>query len=103
MKTTDPLHVQADFSVAESMIIINPNDGFELGLLSLDLPVSIFYDATIEEFTTGDGISGKIVQQNKCKSGTIMISMKTWKRINKPVSVRLSLKEDRALISTILQ
>jgi len=102
MKTTEPLLVQPDFHVAESTVIINPNDGYELGLMSFDIPVSIYFNATIEEFSVDNGSNGQILQENKCITGTITLSMKTWKKINKPKSVRLSFKDNKALISNVL-
>ncbi len=93
VKETAFLKVLADISFPEKKIVINPNDGFDLGLMMSDATVQFYYDhspATVEQ---GDAkpIYGNIYQKNECKVGSVELSLKALERMGNPKHVRLHL------------
>lgn len=93
VKETGYLTVLADFSFPEARIVINPNDGFDLGLMMSEAAALFYYGespATIEHSDTAP-IKGTIIQKNECTIGTVEISLKAVERMGTPKTVRLHL------------
>lgn len=93
IKETSVLNVLADLSFAEKKIVINPNDGFDLGLMMTDATVEIYYNtspATWEGRTTA-GVYGNIYQKNECKLGSVELSTRAVEKMDSPKRVRLHL------------
>ena len=70
-KETSFLKVLGDLSFPEKKVVINPNDGFDLGLMMTDATVEIYYNkspATWEGRTT-HGVYGNVYQKNECRLG----------------------------------
>lgn len=92
-KETSFLNVLADLSFPDKKIVINPNDGFDLGLMMTDATVEIYYDASPAnwEGRTTDGVYGNIYQKNECKLGSIELSSRALEKMDSPKRVRLHL------------
>jgi hypothetical protein len=92
-KETSSLTVKADFSFPESEIVINPNDGFDLGFMMTDAK-ALFYYADDPKTVERGGvrpIEGTVVQKNECALGTVEISLKAAEKLGTPKKVRLHL------------
>jgi hypothetical protein len=92
IKETAFLKVLADLSFPEKKVVMNPNDGFDLGLIVSDATVELHYGqspATLE--TTTRPIFGNIYQKNECKVGTVELSTKAVQTMGSPKLVRLHL------------
>ncbi|MFW5801715.1 MAG: hypothetical protein ACOCVC_06755 [Spirochaeta sp.] len=87
------LNVLADFSFPENRIVINPNDGLDLGLMTTETVVELVYGQNPATYRDGEGYSlhGIVDQQNKCRIGTVEVSLKAVARMGKPKRVRLHL------------
>ncbi|AFG38450.1 hypothetical protein [Spirochaeta africana] len=90
---TDFLHVLADFSFPEKRIVINPNDGLDIGLMMTETVVEIVYGENPATYQEGQGYSvyGIVDQRNECRIGTVELSLKAVERIGRPKRVRLHL------------
>ncbi|WP_018527120.1 hypothetical protein [Alkalispirochaeta alkalica] len=107
VKETGYLKVLADFSFPENQIVINPNDGFDLGLLTSDTTAVFYYGespATIDGSETRP-IHGTIRQKNECAMGNVEISRKAVEKMGTPPRIRLHLVQQspypHLLISTV--
>ncbi|MEX2444427.1 MAG: hypothetical protein WD492_12530 [Alkalispirochaeta sp.] len=89
-KETGFLKVLADLSFPEKKIVINPNDGFDLGLLMTDATVEIYYGASPAtwEGRSTNGVYGNIYQKNECKLGSVELSTKAVEKMDSPTRVR---------------
>ncbi|MFW5694412.1 MAG: hypothetical protein ACOCYB_04540 [Alkalispirochaeta sp.] len=92
-KETSFLKVLADLSFPEKQIVINPNDGFDLGLMMTDATVEIYYDASPAtwEGRSTHGIYGNIYQKNECALGTVELSGRAVEKMGSSKRVRLHL------------
>ena len=100
MKKTSPLQVLGDFSMGEDTLVIHPNDGFDLDIMTTSQPVYIYNGATLDQFQKdeGDKLSGKILLKNECRLGTVEMSKKSWEKIGKPKKVILFIDEHKLLV-----
>lgn len=93
VRETSYLKVLADFGFPENQIVINPNDGFDLGLMMTDA-IALFYygenPGTIEKSNTAP-IHGTIIQKNECALGSVELSLKAVEKMGTPKAVRLHL------------
>lgn len=92
-KETSFLGVLADLSFPEKKIVINPNDGFDLGLMMTDATVEIYYGASPATWQgrSTEGVYGNIYQQNECKLGSVELSTRAVEKMDSPKRVRLHL------------
>jgi hypothetical protein len=93
VKETAFLKVIADLSFPDKKIVINPNDGFDLGLMMTDATVLIYYGHSPATIDNGDAkpVYGNVYQANECKLGTVELSAKAVEKIGSPKNVRLHL------------
>lgn len=93
IKETAFLKVLADLSFPEKKIVINPNDGFDLGLMMTDATVLIYYGHSPATIDGDDAkpIYGNVYQANECKLGTVELSAKMVEKMGSPTNVRLHL------------
>lgn len=93
-KQTAELSVLGDFSFDEKTINIHPNDGYDLGLLTLSHVVRIFPCCSPEEFADGSGphVFGTLYLKSECRMGTVEMSRKTAEKLGKGRKVRLVLE-----------
>ncbi len=101
MKSTEYLTVMGDLKLRRNDLVIHPNDGYDLGLLSRDNEVRIFAGTSMEDFAAGkgDGINGTIRLHNSCTIATVHMSLARWNDLGRPQTVRLAYEKDRLLIS----
>ncbi|THB64623.1 MAG: hypothetical protein D6B26_04710 [Spirochaetaceae bacterium] len=92
------LNVLGDSSFPENRVVINPNDGLDIGLMMSETVAEIFIGTTPATFDEGKDYSlhGTVVQKNECKVGTVELSLKTLERMGKPKRVRLHLMPEYA-------
>jgi hypothetical protein len=93
VKETGYLKVLADLSFPEDRIVINPNDGYDLGLMMTEAQALIYYGespATINGAVT-DPITGTVIQKNECRLGTVELSTRSVEKLGTPTRVRLHL------------
>lgn len=91
-KETGNLKVLADFSFPEQRVVINPNDGFDLGLMMTEADLPLYLGSNEDGVTP---LQGKIIQKNECTLGTVEVSSKVSEKIGSPVHVRLRLVEEK--------
>lgn len=98
IRETGFLKVLADISFPEKKVVINPNDGFDIGLMMTDATVQLFYGfdpSTIpENDEDAKPIYGNIYQKNECALGTIELSSRVVEQLGGPKKVRLHLIEN---------
>lgn len=95
IRETGFLKVLADLSFPEKKVVINPNDGFDIGLMMTDATVVLYYGYDPSTLPEDDGeakpIYGNIYQKNECTLGTIELSSRAVESIGNPKKVRLHL------------
>jgi hypothetical protein len=91
MQSTGYLKAMGDISLARDALVIHPNDGYDLGLLSSHNAVRVFLGGTLENFETGsgEGLTGNLHLKNDCALSTLRMNPAWWKELGKPGSVRL--------------
>ncbi len=101
MKSTEYLTVMSDLKLRRNDLVIHPNDGYDLGLLSRDNEVRIFAGTGVEDFAAGkgEGVAGIIRLHNSCTVATVHMNPARWNELGKPRLVRLAYEKDRLLIS----
>ena len=97
MNTSAPLSVLGDFSFDEKTININPNDGFDLGLMTTEHVVKIYVgsDAPAEDDQSVASIYGKIYLSNDVSPGCVELSLKTVQRLGGAKQVVLSFEAEQ--------
>lgn len=97
----------ANQSFTEKELVINPNDGFDLGLMMTETTVELLFasEPDRDDNQHSPTLTARLFQKNDCKPGTIELGIKSTRKLNGKMNVRLSLeeKEDfpRLLISTV--
>jgi len=93
LRETGFLKVLADYSFSENKIVLNPNDGFELGLMTTETTVLLYPGGIIDdlESESGDAYHARLYQKNECRLGTIEMSLKTAEKLGSPKRIRLHL------------
>lgn len=101
MKKTSTLSVYGQTGQKSTQIVIHPNDGFDLGLMSLQYSANIYSNASVDEFKSGrtQSFPGSIILENNCRPGTIELGIKYWKELGKPDSVTLYYDDGKLLIT----
>jgi hypothetical protein len=97
IKRTRGLTVYIDNGLAVGELVIHPNDGFDLGLINTQHPVSIC-NQTSTPGVNSSSHHGKILLKNSCRSGTLQMSQKQWELMGKEKSVALLMKTDTVFI-----
>lgn len=99
MEESGILNVVTDLSLG-SNIVLHPNDGFDLGLLTYSRKIKLFLNTTIQEFNSesGEFKEGELLLENKCKHNQVIMSSKAWEKMGKPHKVKLFLNNDKLLI-----
>lgn len=93
MKKSVQLKVLSDYSIKKGHILVEPNDGFDLGLMSTTYSVNV---TSIPKLASGKELDLDLIQKegenmpltlclaNECKHGTIQLDPDYWKSIGKP-------------------
>ena len=103
MKSTGPLDPMGDVSIPFNRIVLNPNDGFDLGVMAPTTLVKIYSSESIDAFESGEGYfaDGQLLQENSCKIGTAIMGMRTLQSIHMPKQIRLHMVDNRLLVSPL--
>ncbi len=93
MRETGFLKVLADYSFPEQQVIINPNDGFDLGIMMTEATVLLFIGDSIDTILKEDlsPIYARLYQKNECRVGSVELSLKSVEKMGEPKHVRLHL------------
>lgn len=89
IKQTGALQILTDQSFSEQELVINPNDGFDLGLMMTEATVELVFNFN-QEVT--EPITAQIKQKNECRLGTLELGNKSVSRLNGNTRVRLSIE-----------
>jgi hypothetical protein len=90
MKRTGSLRVLCPYGLPESRLNIHPNEGADLGMMTLSNPV-----------TLAEGVKGEVHLLNECPRDTVEINSKVWERIGKPARAVLALDGDKLSIEPL--
>ena len=93
MRETSFLKVLADYSFPEKQVVINPNDGFDLGLMMTEATVMLYVGNSIDTLLSDDStpIYARLYQKNECRLGFVEMSLKSVEKLGEPKHVRLHL------------
>ena len=100
MQSTGYLKAMGDIRLPRDVLVMHPNDGYDLGLLSSHNAVHVFLGGSLEDFETGrgDGLTGNLHLRNDCANSTLRMNMAWWKELGKPGSVRLICRRGSLLV-----
>ncbi|MCD6321664.1 MAG: hypothetical protein J7L77_01435 [Clostridiales bacterium] len=90
IKQTGALQILTDQSFTEQKLVINPNDGFDLGLMMTEATVELEFN--FEQETT-EPITARVIQKNECSLGTLELGNKNASKLNGNTKVKLTLKD----------
>lgn len=90
IKQTGALQILTDQSFTEQELVINPNDGFDLGLMMTEATVELVFNFNQE---TTEAITAKIIQKNECSLGTLELGNKNASKLNDNTKVKLTLED----------
>jgi hypothetical protein len=99
-KKTKELLVFENSVQPELMLRINPNDGLDLGLVARENTIN-FVVREVSAQNTASNVTfenGLVYIDNDCKSGTIQISTKLWKKIGKINKALLAIHGENLLV-----
>ncbi len=101
MKSTEKLSVMGDFTLRKDLIVIHPNDGYDLGLLERETPVRIFACKNRAEFLSGKAKStpGILMLDNSCTLSTVRMNLTWWQEMGKPKRVTLGFEQETLLLT----
>lgn len=100
MKTLGPLSILADYSFDDKTIIIHPNDGYDLGLMTTSYVVKIYVAVKPEDMEKDSTrfTWGKIYLKNECRMGTVELSLRTTEKMGKPARLNILMEDDKLLL-----
>ena len=90
IKQTGELQILTDQSFTEQILVINPNDGFDLGLMMTEATVELEFNFNKE---ISEPITAQLIQKNECKLGTLELGNKSASRLNGNTKIRLKIEE----------
>ena len=107
-KQTGELKVLTGQLLSEKEIVINPNDGFDLGLLMTEATVELHFGNSLTQVpvnTKYPPLQAKLIQKNECKLGTVELGSKSIPKLEGNTKIRLYLEEQdghsKLLIGTV--
>jgi len=90
IKKTGALQILTDQSFTEQELVINPNDGFDLGLMMTEATVELEFNFN-QEVT--EPITALVIQKNECRLGTLELGNKSASKLNGSTRVMLTIEE----------
>ena len=90
IKQTGALQILTDQSFTEQKLVINPNDGFDLGLMMTEATVELEFNFNQE---TTKPITAMVIQKNECNLGILELGNKNASKLNGNTKVKLTLKD----------
>ncbi len=96
IRKTKELQVFENSMQPELVIKINPNDGLDLGIIEINRSVTISVQEKTQDNRSVPATleNGTIVIENECRSGTVKLSSKLWKKIGKINKALLAVKDN---------
>ncbi len=103
MRRTEPLTVHGNYPFDKRTIGVNPNDGFDWGLMTTEHSVEIYAGWSLDEFANGaaEGVAGVIHLKNECRANTVELSTRTVERLGKPRQIVLVMQDGRLLLQPV--
>lgn len=100
MKHTGTLNVRLTPGHEEHVLVIHPNNGFDIGLMTYSNECLAFFGCTAAEFNAGTGLNFtvRIDQSNECRLGTVEMSTGMHKRLSNPEDLELVMHGGKLLI-----
>ena len=98
-KQTNALQILTDQSFTEKELVINPNDGFDLGLMMTEATVELEFN--FNEKKT-EPITAQLIQKNECRLGTLELGNKNAVKLDGNTKVRLTLVEQEGIPKLII-
>jgi len=89
-KQTGELQILTDQSFTEQELVINPNDGFDLGLMMTEATVELEFKFDTDKT---DPITATVTQKNECRLGTLELGNKSASKLEGSTKVRLTIEE----------
>lgn len=91
-KQTGTLSVIGDSGMSEKDVHIHPNDGYDLGLMTLTHVVRIFVGESPTAFADGSGknVYGTLHLKNECRMGTCEMSLKALEKLGGSKRVQIT-------------
>ena len=101
MKATETLVVTGDSAIAHDTIVIHPNDGFDLDLVTRSNALRILAAAPRAGGGTpaADDGTGTVLLENECPCGTLRMSLAIWRETGRFRRARLYRDGDTILIA----
>ena len=96
-KQTQPLNVYVDHKLLLGQIAVNPNDGFDLGLMKEQYEVDIHF----KDAEAIPPLKGQIILKNSCPAGIVLVSAKHWEILNRESRVLLAVKDRNLYIVSL--
>jgi hypothetical protein len=99
--TSSPLTVLVDSSFDSGKVVIHPNSGFDLGIMTTNHPVLIYANDKLEDFKSKNCFPrnrGEIWLENNCKHNTVELSKDFWIKIGKPRKIVMIYEDQRLLL-----
>ena len=93
IKQTGELNVLYDQSFTEKELVINPNDGFDLGLMMTKATVELEFNFGSIKDKSPETLIAQINQKNECKVGTVELGSKSMNKLDGNTKVRLTLED----------
>jgi hypothetical protein len=91
-KQTGSLHVLTNLALSENQVVINPNDGFDLGLMMTEAAAELTFKVSTNNSDGTPIIDAKIIQKNECKLGTVELGVKSMDNLKGITKVKLILE-----------
>jgi hypothetical protein len=93
LRETSFLKVIRDVTFNEMKLLINPNDGADLGLYKTEVKVLLYYGYNPASIQKGNPrpYYGTLFLDNNCTLGVVVIGSRAYKNLGEPELVRLHL------------
>ena len=95
-KQTGELKVLTDQLLSEKEVVINPNDGFDLGLMITEATVELQFGNNSDQFQSNPKyppLQAQLIQKNECRLGTVELGSKSIQKLDGNIRIRLYLEE----------
>jgi len=95
-KQTGELKVLTGQFLSEKEVVINPNDGFDLGLLITEATVELQFGNNSDQFQSNPKyppLQAQLIQKNECRLGTVELGSKSIQKLDGNTRIQLYLEE----------
>ncbi len=95
-KQTGKLQVLTEQSLTEKELVLNPNDGFDLGLMMTEAAVELMFTSnsdTLQNYRKYPSLHARLIQKNDCRPGTVKLGPKSILKLKGNTMVSLCLEE----------